>query len=523
MRQRPKRRMYPRGRPQRRHLFTLRVEYLGSRWALIMSAFLATRQPPSCPRFPLRGPVPHGEAQQLEELQGLLIGLGRGHHRDVQTPDPIDVVIPDLREDQLLVDAQGVVAPPVEAVGRQAREVPNPGQRDMDQLVDKVVHALAPQGHLAPDGHPRTDPKVGDGLLRPGDGGLLARNHGQVTDGAFQRLGVVGRLAHAHVEHHFVQAGHLHDARVPKAFHHRRDHLLLVQLPQPGHGLTPPRSRPLVNGLAAVLADPDHLLPRPVLPIPDRLVAAGADQHHVGRLDGGRALHHPALGVGPAGAGVPLDETHDFHHHPHLAGINLQNLAALAPVGALPNLNQVAFPHVDFGPCLGRHALHLPGPVATDPQSTSGARETIRMKFRSRSSRATGPKIRVPRGICWLSMITAAFSSKRRVEPSGRRMACLVRTTTAFTTSPFLTSPPGVASFTEATITSPTPAYHRREPPRTRMHRSFFAPELSATFNTVSCCTMPPYLPGPRLGLTAPAPGSQPRATASPCSAGGSP
>ncbi len=33
------------------------------------------------------------------------------------------------------------------------------------------------------------------------------------------------------------------------------------------------------------------------------------------------------------------------------------------------------------------------------------------MKFFSRSSRATGPKMRVPRGLRWLSMITAAFSS----------------------------------------------------------------------------------------------------------------
>ena len=33
------------------------------------------------------------------------------------------------------------------------------------------------------------------------------------------------------------------------------------------------------------------------------------------------------------------------------------------------------------------------------------------MKFFSRSSRATGPKMRVPRGLRAVSMITAAFSS----------------------------------------------------------------------------------------------------------------
>ncbi len=41
---------------------------------------------------------------------------------------------------------------------------------------------------------------------------------------------------------------------------------------------------------------------------------------------------------------------------------------------------------------------------------------------------------------------------------SGRRRSLAVRTTTALTTSPFLTLPPGMASLTVATMTSPMPA-----------------------------------------------------------------
>jgi len=37
----------------------------------------------------------------------------------------------------------------------------------------------------------------------------------------------------------------------------------------------------------------------------------------------------------------------------------------------------------------------------------------IFMNFLSRNSRATGPKMRVPRGLCSLSMITMALLSKR--------------------------------------------------------------------------------------------------------------
>ena len=44
-------------------------------------------------------------------------------------------------------------------------------------------------------------------------------------------------------------------------------------------------------------------------------------------------------------------------------------------------------------------------------QSTSGANEMMRMNFLSRSSRPTGPKMRVPRGWSCSLMSTAAFSS----------------------------------------------------------------------------------------------------------------
>jgi hypothetical protein len=80
------------------------------------------------------------------------------------------------------------------------------------------------------------------------------------------------------------------------------------------------------------------------------------------------------------------------------------------------------------------------------------------MKFFSRSSRATGPKMRVPRGLFCASMITAAFSSNAIEVPSSRPKGFFVRTTTALTTSPFLIVPWGVAVFTVPTMTSPTRA-----------------------------------------------------------------
>src|SRR5689334_21274157 len=111
----------------------------------------------------------------------------------------------------------------------------------------------------------------------------------------------------------------------------------------------------------------------------------------------------------------------------------------------------------------------------------------IFMNRLSRSSRPTGPKMRVPRGSPSCRRITAAFSSNLMYEPSARRFSLAVRTTTALTTSPFFTPAPGMASLTVATMTSPMPAYRRPEPPSTRMHRISRAPVLSATRSRVSC------------------------------------
>src|SRR5437667_213229 len=86
------------------------------------------------------------------------------------------------------------------------------------------------------------------------------------------------------------------------------------------------------------------------------------------------------------------------------------------------DLDMVSFSHVTLKP------VH----------KTSGASETIFMKLRSRNSRATGPKMRVPRGFKSLSIITIALLSKRSREPSSPRIGGFVRTRTARTTCRFL-------------------------------------------------------------------------------------
>src|SRR3954470_4615894 len=130
-----------------------------------------------------------------------------------------------------------------------------------------------------------------------------------------------------------------------------------------------------------------------------RLLVLGIEQHHVGDVDAALLLHDPADRLRALrardllGPHVALDDVQALDVDAVLLGVDAEHATGLAPV--------LARDHDDLV-------------VTTDArhQSTSGASETIFMKLRSRSSRATGPKMRVPRGLFCASMITAAFSSK---------------------------------------------------------------------------------------------------------------
>src|SRR3989442_560421 len=92
-------------------------------------------------------------------------------------------------------------------------------------------------------------------------------------------------------------------------------------------------------------------------------------------------------------------------------------------------------------------------------------------------------------------MSTAAFSSNRMYEPSFPLVSFAVRTITAFATSPFLIWPVVMASLIVTTTMSPSPPERRFEPPSTRITSALRAPELSAIFSIVSCCTTVPPRP----------------------------
>src|SRR4051794_1350504 len=129
-------------------------------------------------------PGTEGEAERAQQGAGFVVGAGAGADGDVHAPHGVDAVVIDLREDQLLGDAERVVAVPVERVRRQPAEVTDAGNRDAHQAVEELPHAGAPQRHLGTDGVALAELEARDRLPRPGDHGLLAGDQCEVLDRA---------------------------------------------------------------------------------------------------------------------------------------------------------------------------------------------------------------------------------------------------------------------------------------------------------------------------------------------------
>src|SRR5581483_8718297 len=103
-----------------------------------------------------------GEAERVQQGAAFLVVLRGGGDGDVHAPDLVDLVVVDLGEDDLFGDAEVVVALAVEAAGLEAAEVADARQRDADQALQELVHALAAQRHLDADREVLANLEAGD-------------------------------------------------------------------------------------------------------------------------------------------------------------------------------------------------------------------------------------------------------------------------------------------------------------------------------------------------------------------------
>src|SRR3546814_12929094 len=74
---------------------------------------------------------------------------GRGGHDHVHAAHRVDAVIVDLGEDDLFLEAHGIVATTIEAFCRHAAKVADARHRDGDQAIEELVHPLAEIGRAS--------------------------------------------------------------------------------------------------------------------------------------------------------------------------------------------------------------------------------------------------------------------------------------------------------------------------------------------------------------------------------------
>src|SRR4029453_6065422 len=189
--------------------------------------------------------LPERHSEVREEHLGVLVRARRRDDADVHASNLVDLVVDDLRENQLLAEPQGVVAPAVESLGRNAPEVAHARQRHVDQAIQQLLHGGAPQRHLRADWHALAELEVRDRLLGLGDDRPLAGDRLQGGRREVEDLGVLAPLAHAHVDDDLLQARDLVRVREAALLHDRLDDGLVKEFLEAGLGLPGPLGTPL--------------------------------------------------------------------------------------------------------------------------------------------------------------------------------------------------------------------------------------------------------------------------------------
>src|SRR2546423_4321447 len=225
MRHSLKRRKKARGRPHNGQRLCWRTRNLGLRIAFIRCDVRATGSPRSSGGA-------EWNTERTQQRSPLRVALRGRADVDGEAFDLVDLVDVDLRKDDLLANAERVVAPAVEGLFRDSLEVAHARQRHVHQTIEELVHAIATQRHHTADRQPLAQLEVGDRLLRLGDHRPLARNRRNLGDGRIEDLRVLDGFAEPHVEDDLLEPRHLIDVRVALLVLERWDDLRMIALSQ---------------------------------------------------------------------------------------------------------------------------------------------------------------------------------------------------------------------------------------------------------------------------------------------------
>src|SRR5262245_18826045 len=215
---------------QRGHRLYSRTLNLFGRSALIRRHVLANGNPP-------HGSTDKRHTQQLEQSPTFLVRLRIGDERDGHPSCFLDLVRLDLRKNNLLAQAERIIAAAIEGPIRDSLEIANSRQCDMNQSVEKLVHALLPQSDHATNRNPFAQLEVSDGLFSARHYRLLSGDGGDLGYGGIENLDILRGLSESDIHGNFFQPRHLHGVLVAELLHHRRHHFVSILLLQSRHSI----------------------------------------------------------------------------------------------------------------------------------------------------------------------------------------------------------------------------------------------------------------------------------------------
>src|SRR5580704_8092392 len=339
---------------------------------------------------------PERHPDELQQLSCFLVRSRRGDDRDIHAAGLVDLHVVDFGKQQLIPQAERVIATAVESTGRDALEIANAGQRNRHETIEEFPHPVAAQRDHRGDRHALAHLERGNRLLGAARDRLLAGDARQLVGTHVHQLGVRRRLAEAHVDDHLLDLGDRHQVLVAELLGQSRHDFLLVLLFQPVHLSTTPSH----------LRQTRTLRPSPRILRPTR-VCAPHSGHTSCTLDAWSAASRWTMppwmflpGFGRVWRLIMFTPS-------TISRFFSGTICRTRP--RFPRSLPVTTSTVSFF----RIGVAMRDIESLIPQSTSGASEMIFMKRRSRSSRATGPNTRVPIGSLLSLTRTAALRSKR--------------------------------------------------------------------------------------------------------------
>src|SRR5580704_17769776 len=176
---------------------------------------------------------PERHAERTQQSSRLVVAAGCGHNGDVHALLLVHLGVINFRKNQLVVQAERVIPAAIERLRGNSLKVTHTRQYDVDQPVEKFIHAIAAQSNHRADCLAFAHLEGRDGFLGPRHHRLLAGNLAQFIHRRIENLRVLRGFAHTHVDHNLVQMRHCHGILQIEFLHQSGSNFLLEARLQP--------------------------------------------------------------------------------------------------------------------------------------------------------------------------------------------------------------------------------------------------------------------------------------------------